>query len=525
MDVKKLKNIENYKVSDLLLMFGLNTDFENVTESEIKERINVLKQRFPNLARSFLSQAETKILEEYNKLLEEEEEEDYEINQNDEPKELKEWWQNEYLKQNNEVEDSKVTQRKNKVKTFDDKNGNHFQMKREQLGVLNAYAVPVVQGSLNPTLKNTTSQIVVLDSQFRQNISPYTGNTSGPSSATDYTFDLSDPLVKVLSLKLYSVQIPYTWYTIDRTMGTSCFWVTIAGNTYLIQIDDGNYSPSGLISAISAVLKSTIPGNGGGAVIDISYNSVNGTSSFISSSSTLCSIIFYDSLTRQDCSGNPCGNLMKLNYNMGYILGFRPIATDSDKDYPITFGRILNASNGYKVISQGPVDTFGTRYLLIVLDDFNQNHLNKGLVNISDTNTTLSVPSYYNADINYVCANTPGSGTANPVYIPNSPRTLTQNQLYSLNQILDNRNNTYKYRTTGPTTTDVFALIPIKSKPNIGDPIVDYGSSLMYNGRTYFGPVNISRMKLVLQDSWGNTLNLHGNDWSISIVAELLYEY
>ena len=64
--------------------------------------------------------------------------------------------------------------------------------------------------------------------------------------------DLSDPLTKVLSLKLYSFQIPYTWYVIDYNYGNTCFWVTNPTNddgtgtinTFDINIEPGNYSPS-----------------------------------------------------------------------------------------------------------------------------------------------------------------------------------------------------------------------------------------------------------------------------------------
>jgi hypothetical protein len=85
---------------------------------------------------------------------------------------------------------------------------------------------------------------------------------------------------------------------------------------------------------------------------------------------------------------------------------------------------------------------------------------------------------------------------------------------------------TYKYRTSGPTTTDVFSIIPIKKQSlESGDMIIDVGSSLMYNTRTYFGPVNISRLRVSLRDDKGNVLNLNGSDWSITIMAETLYQY
>lgn len=88
-------------------------------------------------------------------------------------------------------------------------------MKRKELDVLNSHPLLIAQDSLNPTLKNINQRLVVIDSQFRSSISP--------SSSTDFTLDLSDPLTNTLSLKLYSYQIPYSWYVIDKTMGTSFF--------------------------------------------------------------------------------------------------------------------------------------------------------------------------------------------------------------------------------------------------------------------------------------------------------------
>ena len=94
-------------------------------------------------------------------------------------------------------------------------------MNREQLGVHSSYNLPISQDSLNPNLKNITSRFMNLDSQFRQPTS------SGESSATDYTLDLSEPLNNVLSMRLYSIQIPYAWYTVDSQLGTNCFWIKL----------------------------------------------------------------------------------------------------------------------------------------------------------------------------------------------------------------------------------------------------------------------------------------------------------
>jgi len=70
------------------------------------------------------------------------------------------------------------------------------------------------RGLVNPILKQTIKRIISIDSQFRPDKSTMT---------TSFTFNLSDPLKDVLSLKLYSIQIPVTWYTVNSTFGSNFF--------------------------------------------------------------------------------------------------------------------------------------------------------------------------------------------------------------------------------------------------------------------------------------------------------------
>ena len=78
-----------------------------------------------------------------------------------------------------------------------------------------------------------------IDTQYRQNVFPFSVDPGAPSSNTDFTLDLSDPLRRTTSIKLYSVQIPYSWYAIDSAYGNNCF--TISGET--VVVPSGNYTP------------------------------------------------------------------------------------------------------------------------------------------------------------------------------------------------------------------------------------------------------------------------------------------
>ena len=114
-----------------------------------------------------------------------------------------------------------------------------------------------------------------------------------------------------------------------------------------------------------------------------------------------------------------------------------------------------------------------------------------------------------------------------PQVLPTAPRILTQAQIYSINEIMKNNERNTNFRSKAPTNSDTFALIPIKhnSQNSTGDVYVEFGGSLQDNKRIYFGPVNIDRMRVKLLDDKGNVLNMNGVDWSITLIAEILYQY
>lgn len=103
---------------------------------------------------------------------------------------------------------------------------------------------------LNPLIKQTIKRIISIDSQYRDiKTNPMT---------TNFSFDLSEPLKDVVSLKLYSVQIPFTWYTIPKSYGSNFFYLKGANSEikdgnhdYKIEISPGNYSPNTLETEIN----------------------------------------------------------------------------------------------------------------------------------------------------------------------------------------------------------------------------------------------------------------------------------
>jgi hypothetical protein len=132
--------------------------------------------------------------------------------------------------------------------------------------------------------------------------------------------------------------------------------------------------------------------------------------------------------------------------------------------------------------------------------------------------------AYAPTDLSYVCL--PGDPT--PYYLPptqNPYSGLTQAQIYSINAIASNQ-LVAKDRVIGPQQSNLLGVIPVQSfdVPWLKN-IVAVGNQLQTNRRVYFGPVDINRLTIKLLDDVGNTLNLHGRDWTFTAEVTSLYQY
>lgn len=549
-------NTTNYSLAELMAIAGI----EEMDPEEIVVKTNRYIQQFkeknPELS-VFFHKIQSQLLQFATNLLPTSNEKDYyagveegftnldapDAEYPEGEKQTQDWFENQYLQQKDENQNNKITQRKQKINLY----GNeHVQMNRETLGVNNTFQLPVAQDSLNPNLKNVIHRFINLDSQFRQ-------YSSGPeSSATDYTLDLSDSLKNVLSIKLFSYQIPYSWYTIDVYYGNTCFWITdFSTNTkysVAVSIEKGNYSTSQFQDALNSALitsgfsnfssNTPISIDSKNALLTINiygskYTDPNDSlKTFTVSEQTI--LTFYDFSGELSCNTNQvCFNKSNyLNQTLGWIMGFRV--------------PYINVSRNPGNTGSAVVDLNGTKYLILVIDDYNQNHVNNGLVSITEFNSNLKLPNYYSPDLPYTCvaSNLQDSseetnlnsnllvsnkldvnyGTTQ-VILPSAPRTLTQSQIYSINEINKNHHTT-NFKASAPTTTDILAMIPIKtSGQSTGSLLVEFSGSLQDNIRIYFGPVNIERMRVKLLDDKGNQLNLNGGDWCVTLICECLYQY
>ena len=134
------------------------------------------------------------------------------------------------------------------------------QNQRDQGGISLTKPVDYSKDTLNPLLKQTIKRVISIDSQYREN---------KQAISTEFTFNLSEPLRDVVSLKLYSIQIPFTWYTINSSFGGNFFYIKgdVEGinngdHDYRVEINSGNYTALELITAISRSIRGTYNSSG-----------------------------------------------------------------------------------------------------------------------------------------------------------------------------------------------------------------------------------------------------------------------
>jgi len=251
-------------------------------------------------------------------------------------------------------------------------------------------------------------------------------------------------------------------------------------------------------------------------------------------------LVFYDVESFQKCSSGSFKNA-KIDNTLGWILGFRtmveyPLASSSillvdsvsyflNIDTYLSTGSLYSFQDLHTITTQKTiisltgdtvVSVYLFNYLMIILDDYNQNHLNDGLVTISRRDNSVTLPSYANRN-QYHC----DPITGEKIY--NTTIATTQNQYYSVQQIIQTQNINTGTRTSGPFIKDMFAMLPVK----IGEPgtiYTEFGGTLQAQERLYFGPVNINRMSIQLINDKGDTLDLNGANWSIQLICEQLYQ-
>ena len=371
-----------------------------------------------------------------------------------------------------------------------------------------------VRDSLNPDYKNTVKRLINLDSQYRPTIYPYTYQES---LETNYISNLTEKLVNVVSIQLENIQIPFTFYNIEERQGNNFFYVSLNDTESKVVLPDGQYNMVSLLTQINDNLETVYGANKLNFDIDDVLD-VSGTSGCKTGKTTLTNedpsnnytFTFYDSL---DCSNE----YTKFNNNIGWILGFRNYTKINEE---IVSEYIVTSNNS--IISEAVAHINETKYIVVVVDDFNQNQTSGTLVQTNLDVTFIKPTTYWQHQDKTKCLSNLNCENLND-YIDSS-RTLTKAQLYSQSQINKNRAylNKQSMRVECFTPNNVLGIIPFDPTTTWGEPY--FNDKIDYK-REYHGPIDIEKLHIKLYNDKGIPIHFNGNDWYMSLITEHLYKY
>ena len=371
---------------------------------------------------------------------------------------------------------------------------------------------PSLLNGINNNNLSETNRIISFDSQFRPMLDPI--SVAGCPSITqenfnrlthnpsDYVLNLSQPITNVTKIKLVDVSIPMSWYVFSGDYGTNYVDISSNGINTTLTIAEGNYNSSNIISALN---------NAATAVslsVVFSYNSINGKISVTNNTGNTIQINWYYPRNTGSC-GYAQGQ--KMDYNLGWLLGFRERSNLLSNGITLTASSILNIK--------------GFDYLFISLDDFANNKPNQDLITNVKQKNIYKLPSYYNKhtmDQDCSGATFPEnclpekSGCGMVPQNPDDRSKLTQKQLYTVDQIKSAMDGIDVDRYGAPSASDLLAKLVVDFSFN-GKVILRDGDLNIIGERVYFGPVTLRKFKVRLLSKFGHVINLNERNWTFTI--------
>lgn len=389
-----------------------------------------------------------------------------------------------------------------------------------------------INNNLNPLEEDYIEKVLIFNSEFRK-----------PSeSINDYLIDMSEPLQNVVSLQLTSYTLTYNIYNIDDANTTNVIYITDSDfNEHKIKVKSGYYrTPATLIEKINESIQNNFNNqpygkqwNNSQQPVVFIYDELNGKVSIQitkplrdgNGNATSEPFVIYVTFFSLSSDSN-----IKYNFNLGYFLGFRRFFLNSTKGlgYYVEFLKsqelegITDTNNdsltniypsedgSFNMIeSEGIVDLQHPKYLMLSLDEYNQNRSNSNVIQVNDATNNIV------------------RDVISKMELPKNPRQKPLAHIYAHNErIVANINELRKQavRNYPKTIPDSFADIPFPADKSLGLVINNQGqNTASIPPRKYFGPINIKRFRVRLYDEKGNLVNLNNTDYSFSVKLKMLY--
>ena len=294
---------------------------------------------------------------------------------------------------------------------------------------ITAWHSSVKAGVINPLKRDVFKKILNLNTKFRDHYRTTKSN--------DFIFTLPYTLKKVVSLRLATTEFPRVVYSFSAAQGSNYFRIKNActgGQWVLIEIPSGSYIPMMIVHAINAQIIAKLglpccpPGPPTPSTCpQLTYNTYDGTMTFSSSDPF---DLDFDFMRSEKCPPiDPPTNVDTIQLTLGWLLGFRGKAIELPDAQPVSsmrytcgpnaakcpchwwclhgstspqptpckdisnctwkvppkdvdVGNIYEAEDDcappriYCLTGEAPYDQYGTKYFLLSVNDYRNNHNN-----------------------------------------------------------------------------------------------------------------------------------------------------
>jgi len=360
-----------------------------------------------------------------------------------------------------------------------------------------------VEGIVNPIKRETITSLLTINSKFRDNYSK--------NSSTDFTVELNEPYNNVVSIKLASMELINSYYSISEYLQSDRFFIeffqydiltnTIDQNTIFTEqfiVPEGAYNIITLIDTINDLLNlnNATPYYN---LIQLTYDEIKGKVNFsLYSPPGISPATGYNWGFNINFSDNISSNRPAF-LNLGWLLGYRNL-------YYSFFKIILQNSNNCNYICNNTTDNYcndSSKYT------YSFNCKNGYLPYYQDTsNNILNIGFNPEAVANLV-------GT-HYFLLEVDDFNKNQSEVFRSNtQFKNNYMSKFNYSIFNilgriPNTSEYFSII------------FEDSSDRVFKTRKYFGPVKISKLKIRLLDENGKVINLNNNDIIINLEIETI---
>ena len=238
------------------------------------------------------------------------------------------------------------------------------------------------------------------------------------------------------------------------------------------------------------------------------------------------SLLFYEDTSN-------CVSDNRKNYNaslntLGYTLGYTDILYN--------INNYSSGTNSISIEANNELSLDDNQYFLLSLDDFIHSSTNGNIVTAISNEIKLELPTYAkksNRTRSRIFIGDNGEQCVEKISgITTNNQVMTAKEYFSAQTILEGYTNTisnlanlgkstYSNQLNQSNINNILAVIPVYGNiVNVGGSnVIQYESS---QTRTYYGPVDISRMTVKLLDNRGNIVDLNGRNWYCTLTCTII---